>query len=260
MLLRTALLFFTISLVCFGADNGVQLKGIKSVENREIQFFIKKGENIDTKSKEIIDMERVNAVSKFYPIKVSGNGNDTIQMRGFENERAKLKIARESTSGWEVEERGDDVYIYRTTASFAVKDEPKKVKKNITQNLKIDREPYREGEYQKVKLYLSGEGYYAFFVIYDNMSIRFIEPPVSNKTRYVDGKGDTMGEWELLYVTKPEKSGREQLLYSVVSKEYINFEEKMGGKEMDIKEFAALLADNDILSETVLKYYVDEKQ
>ena len=71
MLLRTALLFFTISLVCFGADNGVQLKGIKSVENREIQFFIKKGENIDTKSKEIIDMERVNAVSKFHPSSVS---------------------------------------------------------------------------------------------------------------------------------------------------------------------------------------------
>ena len=84
MLLRTALLFFAISLFCFGADNGIQLKGIKSVENREIQFFIKKGENIDTKSKEIIDMERVSAVSKFYPIKISGNGNDTIQMKAFE--------------------------------------------------------------------------------------------------------------------------------------------------------------------------------
>lgn len=260
MLLRTALLFFAISLFCFGADNGIQLKGIKSVENREIQFFIKKGENIDTKSKEIIDMERVSAVSKFYPIKISGNGNDTIQMKAFENERAKLKIVRENTSGWEVEERGDDVYIYRTTASFAVKDETKKVKKNITQNLKIDRESYREGEYQKVKLYLSGEGYYAFFVIYDNMSIRFIEPPASNKARYIDSKGDTMGEWELLYVTKPEKSGREQLLYSVISKEYIDFEEKIGGKVMELSEFVKLMEDKDILSETVLKYYVDEKE
>lgn len=260
MLLRTALLFFAISLFCFGADNGVQLKGIKSVENRETQFFIKKGENIDIKSKEIIDTERVNVVSKFYPIKVSGNGSETIQLKTFENERAKLKIARESTSGWEVEERGEELYVYRTTATFAVKDEIRKIKKNINQNLKMERELYREGEYQKVKLYLSGEGYYAFFVIYDNMSVRFIEPPVSNKTRYVDGKGDGMGEWELLYVTKPEKSGREQLLYSVVSKEYINFEEKMGGKEIEIKEFAALLADMDILSETALKYYVDEKQ
>ncbi len=261
VLLRTAVLFFLTFLLCSGAEGVSPLKGIKSVENCEIEFFLKKGESVDLKSKEVIDRERVNAVSKFYNIKVSGNGSDITQMKMLENERAKLKIAKESTAGWEIEERGEDLYVYRTTASFAVKDEPKKMKKKIAQDLKIDKEGYKEGEYQKVKLFLDGEGYYAFFVIYDNMSVRFIEPPVSNKKRYVAGKSEeeNLGEWELIYIGKPEKSGKEQVLYSIVSKEYIDFEEKMGEKPITIAEFAQILSQCDTLSETTVKYSVEER-
>lgn len=241
---------------CLSIMAGAEEKGYKIIE-KKCEFLLNKGENREEKAQAIINNARIEAVSESNNIIPDGNNMESIQLKEFINSRAKAFVLKEINTGWEVEERENGSIYYKTKLDFLIKDGNKKASKIKSQNLLIDKTEYNSGDYQKVKFFSAFDGYYTFFIMYDDLTLRVVEAPDNNKLREIkSGQG---GEWEMIYLSKPKGTGDTQILYAVVTDKPLNFIKNIPQGKMNIKDAVTELLKYNILSEGTVEFKVYSK-